>query len=1118
MAQIRTKALLKEISDKPPNYNWSYTASQVIRNMTGAVFTLQEIGETNPIMLDEFEGFTLQLARTWERLAKLVEGTSTETAIMNAAVMYELAGYQANAVCLSKKIGFDFSEIQKPTVSQLTNAFMQRLFLRLSYLAKNTQLEPDLDCICLNDLSMSIYMGITGKAFEQAGYFFLNGDISSLNLAKDYLKLSERAFAGQGCVLEANLVRNIRSLLPAMAQRSTWLNFNDLINQNPRWRRYLKLLSRGIGNNMLESPSISELWPSQVLAVKDGLLDPNSSKIIRMPTSAGKTRVAELAIAHTLTTIPDAKCVYVAPYRALVSELEQSFLNLFSDLGFQVTSIVGSYETNEFEQLLVSDADIWVMTPEKLDLLKRAKPEFLDKVRLFVLDEAHVVNDEGRGVKFELLLSRLQRRLTNARFLFLSAVVPQETLLDFATWFSAKPGTDIMSTDWRPSHQRVAMFEWQGSTGVLRYSQDEDTPLLNEFVPGIVTQQKYETIGKNGRRTSVFFPDFNSKSQIAAELTFKFAELGPVLIFCSQPNFVGSVAKALERRLYLARSKDKSLPTYFLKGASSRAANCAKEWLGETHPVTNFLNNGIAVHYGDLPDAVRKAVETDFRNREFQILVATNTLAQGVNLPIRTVIVHSCWRYSKEEERPKRIPARDYWNIAGRAGRAGQETEGTIIHIVQKFGDIRDYEYYYQKRKDVEPVRSALFRLLEDLMEKRISEDNLSEILDPEILALLVEEGTDFFHAQNVLEKTLVNTQAKRMNLSTKPLSTVFEYLAEGIDKTISDKALLKVYSSTGLCSESCIKLGKYIQENGVRIKHLLKNAGPTDVNEIASIFLSGCINISEMRPEREFGGSYEALLLSWLKGTSVPQIVAEFSGQVTSLEELAKFIEDLFEYRLPWGLSALIEISKKELGINDRELSLYVQYFPAMVKFGVPTPEASWALTEGVPFRQIAIEIASKFIQEKSLSCEREDFIKWLSKFSSEQLHFEFGLEGQVLDDVNQALSRAGRNELLFKNTAIEEILPYETDVVGTSYENRFVVAATAKIGDDIELIRDYDNPSDRNAIRAELNGQVIGYLERQLAQLAAVDIDCGLNIKGIVTNIVKGRVPRIKIRIEKA
>jgi replicative superfamily II helicase len=138
---------------------------------------------------------------------------------------------------------------------------------------------------------------------------------------------------------------------------------------------------------------------------------------------------------------------------------------------------------------------------------------------------------------------------------------------------------------------------------------------------------------------------------------------------------------------------------------------------------------------------VRNAIEEDFRNRRLAVLAATTTLAQGVNLPVRTVIIHSVWRFDEDTEARIRLPARDYWNIAGRAGRAGEETEGTIIHIVSSPQDRDDFAYYRSVRGDVEPVMSALYELLVDLIDERISSEDAAKKLDAELLALLVEEA-----------------------------------------------------------------------------------------------------------------------------------------------------------------------------------------------------------------------------------------------------------------------------------------------------------------------------------------------------------------------------------------
>src|SRR5439155_1474600 len=85
-----------------------------------------------------------------------------------------------------------------------------------------------------------------------------------------------------------------------------------LSSEHTRWRRYLKLLARGVGPDVYSARSISELWPSQIAAIEQGLLDATASKIVRMPTSAGKTRIAELAIVNALVTNPEGACIWTA--------------------------------------------------------------------------------------------------------------------------------------------------------------------------------------------------------------------------------------------------------------------------------------------------------------------------------------------------------------------------------------------------------------------------------------------------------------------------------------------------------------------------------------------------------------------------------------------------------------------------------------------------------------------------------------------------------------------------------------------------------------------------------------------------------------------------------------
>jgi replicative superfamily II helicase len=837
-----------------------------------------------------------------------------------------------------------------------------------------------------------------------------------------------------------------------------------------------------------------------------------------MPTSAGKTRIAEMAIAKTLIEQPGSKCIYVAPYRALVWEIEDVLDRVFTDLGYKVSSVIGSYESDEFEDFLFRNTDVLIITPEKLDLVQRIQSEFLNSVRLLVLDEGHIVDDRRRGAKFELLLTRLRRKLKEARFIFISAVMPQQTLEDFANWIGAGR-SQVITSDWRPSIQRKAKFKWQGRTGVIRYSREEDISGLNEFVPGVIQKVEYEYTNPTTLRVNrTIFPG-STKADAAAELAIRFSELGAVLVFCTQPNFTIAVAKAMQRALSLHRTIGESIPSCFQHTPITRSIIAANEWLGSEHPVTQALKSGIAVHYGDLPEVVRKAIEVDFRANRYQVIIATNTLAQGVNLPIRTVVIHSCRRFDPVSQSLDRIPTRDYWNIAGRAGRAGIETVGTIVHIVFNNRDEGDFNYYMDKA-NIEPVRGALFQMLNDLLTERISEEALGAELDSEILAMLVEESIsspDRQRFEEILGQSLVYIQAVKDNLNFTPLVDTIVRVANNTLLTVTDEELRKVYAGTGLSTNSCEFIRQSIATQVDMVSTLLREAGINELSRLADFFLQCCTNLPEIQPDREFGGDCLELLVSWISGDS-PEVLSEkFGDQAGSSEELAKFVEEFFGYLLPWGISACIKIASSILKLEPNVVSEFIRYFPSMTKYGLADPKACWLMSIGIPSRRIALDMAAAFQAESSRK-DYDSFLEWLGGLDEERLQDGFKLTGLVLEDVARAVFRSKSNPLLVKYPDARAILPIEVEVRGISYENRSVVARQVRQGDKVDLVRDYDNPVDANAIKVIHSRGELGFVPRDTSQLLALEVDTGLRLVASVTAITPGRVPKIKIIITEA
>ncbi len=163
------------------------------------------------------------------------------------------------------------------------------------------------------------------------------------------------------------------------------------------------------------------------------------------------------------------------------------------------------------------------------------------------------------------------------------------------------------------------------------------------------------------------------------------------------PSEVRRVVENIIKSLKYCEADDRSVcdGLKYTENPNLESFDLAKEWLGDDHPLTKGLHYGVGLHYGPLPDPVRQTVEDDFREGKISVLVSTNTLGQGVNLPVKTAIIYSLERRFPDEKfthqkekviKVDPVKKRDFWNICGRAGRAGKETEGQIIFVAPSSG------------------------------------------------------------------------------------------------------------------------------------------------------------------------------------------------------------------------------------------------------------------------------------------------------------------------------------------------------------------------------------------------------------------------------------------------
>jgi hypothetical protein len=531
------------------------------------------------------------------------------------------------------------------------------------------------------------------------------------------------------------------------------------------------------------------------------------------------------------------------------------------------------------------------------------------------------------------------------------------------------------------------------------------------------------------------------------------------------------------------------------------SAEVAASWLGEDAAITNLLRVGVGVHHGRLPDPVRRAVEDDFKAGRLLVLAATNTLGQGVNLPVRTVLVHSV-RRRDDSGVETRLPARDYWNIAGRAGRAGFETDGLIVHLMLNARDKKDFAYFLEHSRDVEPVVSSLFRVLRNLVSNRISSDEALAELEPGLMALLVEEGEEelqarISHVEPLLAGSLVGIQAARYEENIDALSTVAVDGARYLTESLPFSDLL-TFSRTGLTSRSCLHLKKHAEEYADEVRTLF--ASPQVAPEIVTLILEGLAGVEEMQPERAFDGNYDDLLKEWIDGHPVPHIATSLlglEGEVTDVATLARVLEEAATYLFPWGFSAYLQIAEQALNVAP---SKAVSALPGLVRYGVPEPSAAWLMAFGVTDRSVAVAIAQEYLEgggPNDVSILRD----WLRKADVMNLSSLIGRSSQVLSEVSRVLERTRRSELA-TNLQAGPLLPRVGNVAVTDSEAQLALALL-KPGDAVHLVRDYDSSLDRNLIRVFSKGHEVGKLDTATSSVIAIELDAGLSVQSSVQSI---------------
>lgn len=457
-------------------------------------------------------------------------------------------------------------------------------------------------------------------------------------------------------------------LLKRFYENNIWV---DLLRQNhhvqEKWKKYIE-------KNITRKPPVWDFFPSQREAIDKGVLKENKTFSFQMPTSAGKTALCELIIYNEKIMNPATKILFLAPFRALASELKSGFSKKLAELGIKSKTIYGGNIATQDEKNVIQEIDLLISTPEKFMAMESLISNIYDLFQIIICDEGHLLDNEQRGLSYELLLSRFRSISEDKkRFIFLSAIIPN--IEEINNWLGGDQ-TSLVKSDYRPTDLSFAFLEQQDNTTYYLNVNPTLTIPDNYKIFKFLTKDDFQYTNYLTNRKKIY--PFNIVKVKTVASSLKAIPSGTVALFTPQKGGKGGVSDLANELIKQVQILSFPKPIDF---SDRTKVALMKEYFhklfGDEYLLTKLISYGAAFHHGDLPQDVRELIEDALREEVIRLVICTNTLAEGVNLPIRTIVVHSTKRFDGKFFVDMNI--RDLKNIIGRAGRACKETKGFII-------------------------------------------------------------------------------------------------------------------------------------------------------------------------------------------------------------------------------------------------------------------------------------------------------------------------------------------------------------------------------------------------------------------------------------------------------
>jgi superfamily II DNA/RNA helicase len=743
-----------------------------------------------------------------------------------------------------------------------------------------------------------------------------------------------------------------------------------------------------------------ELWPAQKRICSSGLLVGRSA-IIQMPTSAGKTRATELIIRSAFISGRASLAVIVAPYRSLCHDIRGDLTKAFAGEDIKLDEVSDSYRFDLSLEAILAQRSVLIVTPEKLLYMLRRAPELAQRIDLVIYDEGHQFDGMARGPTYELLLSSLKLALpATTQVVLISAVIGNAP--DIAAWLINDANAIVAGDGLLPTKKSIAFASWQDARGRLEYVSPLDPDEREFWVPRVIEELPLPALPRE-RKQRVF--PARKGTEIGLYLGLHLVANGSVAVFCGRRDSATGLCKKIvelvDRGAQIKNPREISNDGEIAKLNHLFALN-----LGAGAAAARAAHVGVLAHHSSIPHGVRLAVEHAMKSGLAKFVICTSTLAQGVNFPIKYLIVTSV------QQGQDRILVRDFHNLIGRAGRAGMHTEGSVIFSTPELFDeraTRRGRWKWEQTKllldasNSEPSASsilALFRSYEQTVPPIVLSTNV-EILQS--LAFASKESLDAVVSSTIASFPLVSEREFRafLNGSARAVQSITSYLLahmtfleaalsetvqalasntlayhladaatkpqvvalfQGIAGAIATNAgteeLRAVIRKSPLPPATVARIRSWLTEHSVQLtqltqpEQLLSAIFPVISSELSATVLRS-LSTQEVVPQ---------ILSMWIAGRAFHEIHTflfdqdvRFSGDRITIDDVVAIRESAFGYDLAMIVATMADLTEESVAA----LSGVLGFLQRQIKSGLPSASAISIYESGFSDRPLAQAMA---------------------------------------------------------------------------------------------------------------------------------------------------------------